>query len=79
MDIALQRLRSPDYGAAVSAAELKPVVAELRRLRAGMVQTPEQYLFCYQVWPSRWTPDSDGLPPAQAHSHAVHAFSGLDT
>ena len=50
VDIALQRLRSPDYGAAVSAAELKPMVAELRRLRAGMVQTPEQYLFCYQVW-----------------------------
>ena len=49
MDIALQRLRSPDYSAAVSAAELKPVVAELRRQRCGMVQTPEQYHFCYQV------------------------------
>ena len=35
--------------AAVSAAELKPLVAELRRQRAGMVQTPEQYAFCYQV------------------------------
>lgn len=51
VDIALQRLRSSDYGEAVSAAELKPVVAELRRQRAGMVQTPEQYHFCYQVCP----------------------------
>ena len=49
MDVALARLRSPDYVAAVSAAELKPLVAELRRQRAGMVQTPEQLLFCYQV------------------------------
>ena len=49
VDIALQRLRCGDYSAAVSAAELKPLVAELRRQRAGMVQTPEQYAFCYQV------------------------------
>lgn len=49
VDVALQRLRCGDYGAAVSAAELKPLVAELRRQRAGMVQTPEQYAFCYQV------------------------------
>lgn len=49
VDIALQRLRSGDYGVAVGAAELKPVVAELRRQRAGMVQTAEQYLFCYRV------------------------------
>lgn len=49
LDIALQRLKSDSYGTVVSAAELKPVVAELRRQRAGMVQTPDQYLFCYQV------------------------------
>ncbi|BDA46574.1 Tyrosine-protein phosphatase non-receptor type 1 [Coccomyxa sp. Obi] len=49
VDIALARLRSADYGTAVTAVELKPVVAELRRQRAGMVQTAEQYLFCYRA------------------------------
>ena len=58
VDIALQRLCSRDYGVAVSAAELKPIIAELRRQRAGMVQTAEQYLFCYQARSRGCTPGS---------------------
>ena len=58
VDIALQRLCSRDYGVAVSAAELKPIVAELRRQRAGMVQTAEQYHFCYQVRSKPCTPQA---------------------
>ena len=64
VDIALQRLRSPDYGAAVSAAELKPLVAELRRQRGVMVQTPEQYHFCYQVLRIYCPPNCTALSPS---------------
>ena len=49
VDIAIARLQAGSHRVAASAAELKPIVAELRRQRVGMVQTPEQYSFCYQV------------------------------
>jgi protein tyrosine phosphatase len=74
VDIALQRLRSGDYGVAVSAAELKPVVAELRRQRAGMVQTAEQYLFCYRV---RFTNSSEKRLAVTSKAFEVQYFGRL--
>ena len=67
MDIALARLQAGSHKAAVSAAELKPVVAELRRQRAGMVQTAEQYCFCYQAR----RPGSTQLPQQQRYTLAM--------
>lgn len=29
--------------------QLKRIVSRLRKQRAGMVQTPDQYMFCYQA------------------------------
>ena len=34
---------------AVKAVDLKRVVTNLRKQRAGMVQTEEQYIFCYHA------------------------------
>ena len=38
-----------DATAAERAVDIKRVVSSLRKQRAGMVQTPGQYLFCHQV------------------------------
>lgn len=40
-----------DAAAAERAVDIKRVVSNLRKQRAGMVQTPGQYLFCHQVVP----------------------------
>lgn len=50
--VAIKRLRAVDPrdgAAARQAVNVKRIVGALRRQRAGMVQTYEQYLLCYQV------------------------------
>ena len=52
VDITLHRLLSLDQAdqhAAERAVDVKRVVSSLRKQRYGMVQTPQQYLFCHQV------------------------------
>lgn len=50
MDIVLRRLHAlapaADAAAVALAVDIPGVVAALRQQRAGMVQTPDQYLFC---------------------------------
>ena len=52
VDITLQRLLTLDQAdqyAAEKAVDVKRVVTSLRKQRYGMVQNPQQYLFCHQV------------------------------
>eukprot|EP00891_Asterochloris_glomerata_P006783 jgi/Astpho2/6783/e_gw1.00103.33.1_t len=57
INIVMRRLRKLDpvnslgecSSTAVKAVDLKRVVANLRKQRAGMVQTEEQYIFCYHA------------------------------
>ena len=52
VDITLHRLLTLDQGdqyAAEKAVDVKRVVSNLRKQRYGMVQNPQQYLFCHQV------------------------------
>ena len=53
VDIALRRLRAlapdADTAAVAFAVAIPDIVAALRQQRRGMVQTPDQYLFCNQA------------------------------
>ena len=50
VDVVLRRLRAMatgDIHGAKAAVEIRTIVEALRQQRMGMVQTPDQYLFCH--------------------------------